>query len=94
MATVRLAEELALLDTASRALERRQLPRVLRALADHERRFPDGALRQERQGLRLIALCELAGAAATAEHRRDEFLRAAPDSPLAARLRRACGSER
>lgn len=62
---------------------------ALRRLQEFERRFGAGALGQERQAIAAIALCQAhPGSAALA--RAAAFLRNAPESPLAARVRSAC----
>jgi hypothetical protein len=83
------SEELPLIRRAAEAL-RDHDPALARQLLDqHEVRFPDGALKQERLGMKLVALCEedkLAEASAL----RDRFLAENPDSPMAARVQQAC----
>jgi hypothetical protein len=85
-----LALELALLADAQAALRDGQPERALALAAQHRERFPAGVLREERLGIEVLSECDLGrkdpahGAA---------FLRAAPDSPLATRVRKACGLE-
>lgn len=62
---------------------------ALRRLQDFERRFGTGSLGQERQAIAAIALCQ-ARPGPGAQARAEAFLRSAPDSPLAARVRWAC----
>jgi hypothetical protein len=55
--------------------------------AQHRAQFPEGAMKQERMGVAALAQCALGDA-------RDEalaFLKLASGSPLAARVRKACG---
>ena len=62
---------------------------ALRRLAEYDRRFGAGTLNQERRAIGAIALCQVhPGPAAQAQAER--FLRAAPESPLAERVRSAC----
>ena len=84
-----LAEETELLEQAQAALARSDAAAALRLLERHERRFPAGALSEERLAGRVLALCQL-GRMADAR-RSAELLRAvAPQSPLWPRLRQAC----
>jgi hypothetical protein len=62
--------------------------RALRLADDHERRFPDGLLVEEREGARVVARCSSAPSAAAA----DEFLRAHPRSPMRVRILSVCGT--
>jgi hypothetical protein len=62
---------------------------ALRRLQDFERRFGAGSLGQERQAIAAIALCQ-AQLGPAARARAEAFLRSAPQSPLAARVRAAC----
>ena len=62
---------------------------ALRRLAEYDRRFGKGTLNEERRAIGAIALCQAhPGPAAQAQAER--FLRAAPQSPLAGRVRSAC----
>ena len=83
-----LAEELRLMRAASAALTDDEPGKALRVLSDHARRFPDGALAQERRALRAIGLCKQR--APEARRERDAFLNSDAQSPLAARVREAC----
>lgn len=83
-----LEGELALLAKAQRALAARQPHAALDALALHAKTYPRGALSSEREGLRAIATCEAGPGGAT---RASKFLQAQPRSPLAQRVRSACG---
>lgn len=83
-----LAEELRLMRAASAALTDDEPGKALQVLRDHARRFPDGALAQERRALRAIGLCKQR--APEARRERDAFLNSDAQSPLAARVREAC----
>jgi len=83
----RLAEEVALLSRATSALHTGRSQDALRALAEHQQKFPQGHLSVERIAARAQALCQL-GRKAEAER---ELGRLSPTSPQAARARRACG---
>jgi cytoskeletal protein RodZ len=85
----RLEEETALLESVQRALRRDDPSTALELLADHPRRFPQGALRQEAAGLRAVALCKR-GQSRQGRAEAKLFLRAHPSSPLAERVRTAC----
>jgi len=84
-----LRSEHALLRRARTSLRKRDATDALQAVHEHARRYPDGALAQERDVLEILALC--------ANERRDEarakatsFAERFPGSPLAARLRDSC----
>ena len=85
----RLAEEVALLSRATSALHAGRAQEALRALAEHQRKFPRGSLTVERVAARAQALCQL-GRKVEAER---ELARLSPTSPQAVRARRACGGE-
>jgi hypothetical protein len=80
------ADELALVRAMDAALRAGDFAGASRLAREHERRFPNGALTQERAGASAIAACR-SGAPGAGE----AFLRAYPRSPLAARVRVACG---
>ncbi len=86
---VSLESEIGLIRAASRALMNNEPESALRLLDHHAEQYPDGALSQERQALRVIALCEL-GEWSRGTREKDLFLQNAPDSPLADRVRKAC----
>jgi type IV secretory pathway VirB10-like protein len=86
-----LADELRLMRSASDALADSDVPRTLQLLSEHAEKFPEGALREERRALRVIALCKQ-GRSHFALVERDEFLSSSPRSPLTARVREACES--
>ena len=79
-----------MLQPARAAVARADVTAALAAIAEHERRFPNGQLTEEREALRVLAL---AGA-----HRSEEARRAAatfrkrfPRSMLLARMNDALG---
>lgn len=87
-----LTEEVELLRVAQRALVDGDGASALSAVEEHRARFPDGALREERDAAQVFALCAL--------KRLDEarlagglFVASYPSSPLASRVL-ACGSGR
>ncbi len=85
-----LRAELALIASASAAIDRGEHAVALRRLDDHATRFPDGALRPEARALRAIALC---GSGRTAPGRGEalQILRDPSLSTHHARVRAACG---
>lgn len=85
-----LAEEVALLSKATSALHARRAQEALTLLAEHQRKFPRGALSVERRAARAQALCQL-GRKVEAER---ELRRLSPSSPQAARARELCDSGR
>jgi outer membrane protein assembly factor BamD (BamD/ComL family) len=62
---------------------------ALRRLAEYDRRFPKGTLDQERRAIQAIAMCQ-AQPGPSAQAQAERFLRHAPESPLAERVRAAC----
>jgi hypothetical protein len=83
-----IAAELALLEQAQAALRAQAPARALVVLNEHAAKYPRGALSEERNGLRVLALCDLgrSGAAQAAER----FVADHPSSPLAGPVRDAC----
>jgi hypothetical protein len=70
-----------------------QHARALQLLHEHGARFPAGILSEERMGLEAIARCSL-GQTVEGQRAARAFAARAPGSPLAERVRAACGSER
>jgi hypothetical protein len=87
-----LRDEVALLEAANAALRSHRFAAALRALALHEQRFADGALREERLGMRVLALCGM-GDYAAGSAARLRFLRDAPHAVLARKVAQACAPE-
>jgi hypothetical protein len=85
-----LTQEVAALDGAREALAAGDASRTLRALDEHDRRFPGGMLGPEATVLRIEALA-LRGDRAAAVRLGNAFLEAHPQSPHAARLRTLLG---
>jgi hypothetical protein len=83
-----LAEETRLLREADRALRAGNAETALALVDEHATRFPDGVLAPERSAERLIALCQSGKSDAAAAAR---FLAGRASSPLAARVKQACG---
>lgn len=73
--------ELALLQRARAAVANERFSVALRAIAEHERRFPAGHLREEREALRVKALAGL-GRAGEAHRAAEKFREHFPDSVL------------
>lgn len=84
-----LAQEIELIAAARADLQAGRADAALEQLAEHTRRFGHGALRDEREGLRVLSLCQL-GRYDAAAGARDRFLARAPSSLLAAQVRAAC----
>jgi hypothetical protein len=85
-----VAAEVRLLAGAQTALRDGDAIRALGLLDEHARRFPKGALGEERDAVRIASLCAL-GRATEARDAADRFLRAAPLSPHAGLVRASCG---
>lgn len=89
-ASDRLAEEVAILSRAERALSAGQYQATLHVLDEHRRNFPNGALVQERIAARVQALCGL-GRVSDAEAELARLARLSPKSPHGVRAH-ACGT--
>jgi hypothetical protein len=85
-----VAAEVLLLREAHAAMRGGQATHALVLLDEHARRFPKGALGEERDAARVAALCAL-GRVVEARAAADRFLRASPLSPHAGRVRASCG---
>ena len=84
-----LDPELTVLRQAREDLRAGLPAQALRRLSEYDRRFGKGALDQERRAIEAIALCQVHPGSA-AQSQAEDFLRAAPESPLAERVRSAC----
>jgi hypothetical protein len=87
-----LAEEVRLLSRAERQLNDGLGEDALATLGEHERRFPRGALAEERMAARVEALCAL-GRIAEARTSLGRLARAFPKSGHLDSARRFCGSQ-
>jgi hypothetical protein len=86
-----LEEELPLLQDAQEALRLGEIDRALSLLEVHARRFPVGALSEERRATHALAVCRRAGgASASTAAEAEAFIRESPSSPLVERVRKAC----
>jgi hypothetical protein len=86
-ATDRLAREVALLSRAVRDLRDDRAADALKALAEHQRSFPNGSLSEERRVAKAQALCRLG----RVREGRAELAGITPASPTAARATEVCG---
>jgi hypothetical protein len=84
-----LSEELELLHRAQTAWRAREASAALRLLDEHHSRFPRSQLRLERDGLRVLTLCEL-GQKAQAAALAKKLLERAPRSPLRTTIEESC----
>lgn len=84
-----LQRETELLVRAQRELSSGRSESALELIEQHERHFPRGSLAQERAAARVFALCR-AGRPLEARAHAQRFLRTAPASPVAPRIRRSC----
>jgi hypothetical protein len=87
----RLAQEVAILSRAGTELHSGRAAAALRALDEHQKKFPAGLLTQERTAARIQALCAL-GRMTEADAELARLARSSPESPHEARARQACGS--
>lgn len=85
-----LAEEVVILSKATSALRSGKPGEGLRLLNEHQRKFPNGRLAEERRAARIQALCAL-GKRAEAEAELARLAKSSPRSPHLARAQRACG---
>jgi outer membrane protein assembly factor BamD (BamD/ComL family) len=83
--------EMALLGEAQAAIQRGDFAAALSKLDEHTRSFPTGALGEEAAAARVVALCG-AGRTDEAESLAKSFLARHPSSPLAPRVKNACGA--
>jgi hypothetical protein len=86
-----ISDELRLVRDAQQHLNRGEPAAALSLLSEHARRFPAGVLSEEREASRVLALCSL-GQGEAARAQADDFIRRAPRSPFADRVRAACRS--
>jgi len=84
-----LTEEVALLSRAETELHAGRPAKALVALAEHQRKFPRGALAEERTAARIQALCAL-GRTDEANAQLRQLLHISPNSALEERARQAC----
>jgi hypothetical protein len=89
--TAEVESEVLLISEAHAALQAGDALPALVLLDEHARRFPAGALTEERESSRVAALCVL-GRGAEARALAEQFLRVFPNSLHAARLRSSCGA--
>lgn len=88
-ATLTSLGELRLIGEASKALREGRTDEARSALSEHEKRYSNTALGQERSGLDLLARCAESNSDATRQAA-EAFLRRSPKSPLAGSIRREC----
>lgn len=84
-----LGAETQLMRPADQALRTRDPARALDLLDEHERRFPQGVLAEERSAERVTALCAL-GRVAEAHAEAARFMATHADSPLVGSVQRSC----
>lgn len=88
----KLERERELVSFAQRAIAEGSQTRALDLLEEHARQFPHGAMAEDRDALRVVALCR-AKRFADAERRRAQFFRRWPKSLHASRVRGACDTD-
>jgi len=81
-----LNQEVALLTRATREIGAGHAAKALQALAEHQQRFPNGKLSEERRAAKAQALCALGRVA----EGRAEQMQLVQQSPAAARAKQAC----
>lgn len=85
-------DEAPLVAAALEALAQGDPKRALVSLASHRKRFPNGVMTEDREALRIAAMCRVDPHADIATLRAD-FLRRWPSSPHASRVRGACSPD-
>lgn len=85
-----LLREIALIKKATKVLASQQPQKTLQILRQYDKSFPNGVMRQEHNGLRVLALCDL-GRKDEADREQRRFLAQSPNSPMAVRIQRQCG---
>jgi TolA-binding protein len=85
----RLAEEVAILSQAAKDLRAGRAANALSALNEHQKKFPNGLLAQERRAARAEALCSL-GRYTEAQSELATLSRTAPQSPLTLQAQARC----
>jgi hypothetical protein len=84
-----LGDETRVLEAAQRELASGRAASALSLLDEHAKRFPSGALGEERTAARVLSLCAL-GRTEEARRTATAFLEGSPRSPLIPRLRGSC----
>jgi len=85
-----LGQEVAIMSRATSDLHAGRAASALEAIAEHQRKFPNGVLAEERRAARVQALCAL-GRRNEAEAELELLLRRAPRSPTTLRAAEVCG---
>lgn len=86
-----LRAELALLNRSYALIDAGKPARALALLGEHRQKYPNPVLAEEAQAAWAIAECRVAGNRDGGRARAEAFLARAKHSPLAERVRRACG---
>lgn len=88
----RTQQELELVRAALTALRDAEPARAMQFLESHAQQFPHGSMVRERLGLRVVSLCAL-GQGESGRKEQAAFLKLDSSSPLAKRVRAACGGD-
>jgi hypothetical protein len=88
----KLAQEVVILSRATTELRAGRAASALKALEEHQRKFPNGLLTEERRAARVQALCAL-GRRSEAQPELDRLTRTAPQSLNTVRAKQICGAE-
>jgi hypothetical protein len=83
----------AILSRAASALHAGRAASALKAIDEHQRKFPQGLLSEERRAARAQALC-LLGRRGEAELELQRLVKNSPQSPNTARVKEVCGTSR
>ena len=87
-----MTEEIVLVRAIHSALAERNFARAVALADEYGRRFPQGVLSLEVEGLRVVAQCQAAPSSA-ARALASDFAARHPRAPMVDRVRAACGTE-
>jgi hypothetical protein len=86
----RMTEEIALVRAMHEAIAGHDPARAITLSQDHARRFPDGRLGLEVEGLRIVAECQRSGKTTETARAAASFVSRHPRAPIVDRVRAAC----
>lgn len=92
-ASSEMIEEIALVRAMHEALAAQAPARAIALADEHSRRFPQGRLGLEVEGLRIVAECRRTGSSAETMATADAFVQSHPLAPVVDRVRSACRTE-
>lgn len=81
--------EMILIQKANKALRANNPAGAMKHLREHETQFKNGAMRIEREGLKVVTLCKQ-GNLTKGKQAKARFLKRSPNSPVAIQVRNSC----